>query len=99
MSSLPSNFDMKKLSDRNYKGDDFKINPKLVKEPFNNRKCTDCFCALVFSAFLAGMIAMIVYGYDVGVPEMLLAPINSNKAICGFTAGTEGKPYLYIYDV
>jgi hypothetical protein len=55
--------------------------------------------ALVFSTFVASLIGMIVYGYDVGVPEMLLAPINANKAICGFTAGTEGKPYLYIYDV
>ena len=99
MSSLPADFDMKKLKDRNYKGDDFNINPELVKNPFNNRKCTDLLCGLGFIGFVGVMMFMIVYGYIVGTPEMLLAPINTNNAICGFTAGTEDKPYLYIYDV
>ena len=29
MSSLPPNFDVNKLKDRNYKGDDFNVKPEL----------------------------------------------------------------------
>ena len=99
MSSLPKDFDIKKISDRNYKGDDFQVNPKLVKEPFNNRKFTDLVMALVFLVFLGGMGFMTGYGYVNGNPNELLAPIDTAMNICGFTEAAKDYPYLYIYDV
>lgn len=99
MSSLPADFDIKKMSDRNYKGEDFNINPELAKNPFSNRKCTDVLMGIFFAAFLGLMGFMTIYGYTNGMPGELLAPIDSNSEICGYSAGTENYPYLYIYDI
>jgi solute carrier family 44 (choline transporter-like protein), member 2/4/5 len=99
MSSLPADFDMKKISDRKYKGEDFNIDPNLVKEPFNNRKCTDVLMGIFFFAFLCLMAFMTGYGYVNGQPDMLLAPVDKNGDICGYTEGFQNYPYLYIYDI
>ena len=85
MSSLPADFDMKKISDRKYKGEDFNVNPKLVKEPFNNRKCTDVLMGFFFFAFLSGMFGMTIFGYVNGTPGELLAPIDTANEICGWS--------------
>jgi len=85
MSSLPDDFDMKKISDRKYKGEDFNIDPNLVKEPFNNRKCTDVLMGIFFFAFLCLMACMTGYGYVNGQPDMLLAPVDTDGDICGYT--------------
>ena len=99
MSSLPPDFDMKKISDRKYKGEDFNIDPNLVKDPFNNRRCTDVFMAIVFLAFLGLMGFMTGYGYINGQPDMLLAPVDQNGNICGYSEGYQNYPHLYIYDI
>lgn len=101
MSSVPDDFDMKKMSDRNYKGEDFNINPDLLKEPFERRKCTDCFCGLIFLVFLSGILGMCIYGYNNGNVGELLAPIASDPmdAICGYTDGTSDMRYLYIWNL
>ena len=90
---------MKKMSDRKYKGEDYNVNPDILNDPFNRRKCTDVLMGLFFFAFLCGMIFMTGLGYVNGSPGELLAPIESNNQICGYSPGTEGYPYLYIYDV
>jgi hypothetical protein len=77
MSSLPKDFDMKKMSDRKYKGEDFHINPDLVKNPFERRKCTDVLMGLFFAAFLGSMGFMTIYGYVNGSPGELLAPVDA----------------------
>ena len=99
MTSLPDDFDVKKLSDRNYKGDDFKVNPKLVKNPFTDRKCTDVLMGLFFAIFLGGMGFMTIYGYVKGNPYKLLAPVDANDNLCGYSAGAEDYPNLYIYNI
>jgi choline transporter-like protein 2/4/5 len=99
MSSIPADFDMKKMSDRKYKGEDYNVNPDILNDPFNRRKCTDVLMGLFFFAFLCGMGFMTAIGYINGSPGELLAPIDSNNQICGYSPGTEGYPYLYIYDV
>lgn len=99
MSSLPKNFDVKKLRDSNYRGEDFSINRDLVENPFNKRKCTDCLCGLVFIAYISTLIAAAVYGYQNGHPGELLAPIAPGNQICGYSEGHEAFPYLYIYDI
>ena len=99
MSSLPEDFDISKLSDREYKGQDFKVNTELVDQPFKRRKCTDVLMGLLFFCFLCGLGYMTVYGYQQGNPAEFLAPISTEGAICGYTKGTEDYPNLYIYDV
>jgi hypothetical protein len=79
MSSIPADFDMKKMSDRKYKGDDYNVNPDILIDPFNRRKCTDVLMGLFFFAFLCGMGFMTAIGYINGSPGELLAPIDSNN--------------------
>jgi hypothetical protein len=102
MSSLPKDFDYSKISDRNYKGDDFNIRADLLSnDPFNRRKCTDVLMGIIFAAFLGGMAYAIGFGYSNGSPGQLLAPISAQPAnvICGYSSGYEEFPYLYIYDL
>ena len=99
MSSVPAGFDVKRLKDRNYKGDDFNIRTDLMKDPFNNRRCTDIFCCLIFVVFLGGMGALTYYGYAHGDPNKLVSPIDGDGKICGWSEGYEDYPYLFIADI
>ena len=76
MSSLPEDFDMNKLSDRNYKGQDFKINADLVDQPFNRRSCTDVIMGVLFFCFLSSMGFLTWLGHSKGNPAEFLAPIS-----------------------
>ena len=66
MSSLPEGFDVSKLKDKNYKGDDFFVKKELGSGPFNDRKCTDVFCCLIFTFFVIGMGFCAGYGFMYG---------------------------------
>ena len=99
MSSLPPNFDVNKLKDRNYKGEDFNVKPELGQGPFNERKCTDALCCIIFLAFLTGMGFCTSYGYAAGNPNKLIAPIDGDRFICGVSPGYEDYPYLFIGDI
>ena len=66
MSSLPAGFDMNKLKDRNYKGEDFNVKQDLGEGPFKERRMTDALCCLFFTAFLVGMGFCTFYGYSNG---------------------------------
>ena len=99
MSSLPPNFDVNRLKDRSYKGDDFNVKKELGGGPFNNRRCTDVFCCLLFLVFLSGMGFCTYYGYHNGDPSKLVAPIDGDRHICGVSEGYEEYPYLYIGDI
>lgn len=103
MSSVPDDFDMAKIKDRNYKGEDFNIRNDLIENAFNHRKCTDCLCGIFFFLFLSLIGAMVGYGYSNGNPGLLLAPIanngtNNTSVICGYESALN-FPYLYIYDI
>ena len=66
MSSLPEGFDVSKLKDKNYKGEDFFVKKELGSGPFNDRKCTDVFCCLIFTVFVIGMGFCAGYGFMYG---------------------------------
>ena len=87
MSSVPEGFDVKQLKDRSYKGEDFKIKTELGSGPFHERRCTDIFCCLIFTLFLAGMGFCSGYGYMNGHPDKLLSPIGGDGNICGVSPG------------
>lgn len=99
MSSVPQDFDVKCLKDRNYKGDDFNIKQELGQGPFSERKCTDLACCLFFTVFLGGMATLTVYGYINGDVNKLMSPIDSDGNICGVTPGYTDYPYLFIADI
>ena len=99
MSSLPPGFDVNRLKDRNYKGEDFNVKAELGNGPFNNRRCTDVFCCLLFLVFLGGMGFCTAYGYQYGEPSKLIAPIDGDRNICGVDEGYKDYPYLFIGDI
>ncbi len=100
MSSLPDDFSRSQLKDRSWKGDGIQVNKDIAKKPTDkNRRCTDVLCCLVFVAFMVGMIWSTVYGYVNGNPGKLIAPIDGDKNICGYSAGVEDYPKLYIDDI
>jgi len=45
------------------------------------------------------MIACIIMGFLNGEPDMLMAPVDYNGNICGYSENTVDYPYLYIYDL
>ena len=99
MSSVPDGFDVKRLKDRNYKGEDFNVRQDLGKGPYSQRRCTDILCCLFFTAFVIGMGVATGYGYVNGHPSKLVAPIGGDGNICGVTEGYEDYPYLMIADI
>ena len=52
-----SNSQQENLKDKNYDGADYTVDPQLRDGPMTDRRCTDCFFALLFIAFLG------CYGY------------------------------------
>ena len=58
-----SKFDYNKLKDRDYKAQDYSVDPELQKGPMQKRRCTDCLCFIIFGAFLVGMGWMTILGY------------------------------------
>ena len=100
MSSLPDDFSRSQLKDRKWKGEGVMINPEIARTPTHkHRRCTDLLCCIVFLAFIGGMIAETIYGYVNGNPDKLIAPIDGNANICGYTDGYKDYPDLYIGDL
>ena len=102
MSAVPSDFDYKELSKKNsdsVKNIDFKglsINESPVEKP---RRCTDILCCILFLVVFVGMLAASIYGYIAGAPWKLIAPVDSDLKICGYTQGYEDYQKLYIADI
>ena len=46
----------------------------LENGPVMQRSCTDCWCCLVFVAFLVLLAMIVSYGFLNGEPELLLTP-------------------------
>jgi len=100
MSSLPEDFDRSQLKDRKWKGEGIQVNKDIARGPTEkSRRCTDLLCCIVFLAFLGGMGTATVYGYINGNPGKLIAPIDGNEMICGYSPGYEDYPKLYIDDI
>ena len=101
MSSLPADFDVSKLKGDNkdyLKG--IKFDKTLAQSPVEKpRRCTDIICCLIFSAVVVGMFICTFYGYINGEPWKLIAPIDGDGNICGWTAGYEDYSHLYIGDI
>jgi hypothetical protein len=52
-----SDFDLRrdKLTDRNYKGEDYQPNKKMTEGALKERRCTDVLCLVVFITYLGFM--------------------------------------------
>jgi len=99
MSSIPNDYDYDKMKSRKYKAEDFNVNCDLQHGPMKDRKCTDICCCMIFVAFLGTIGFMGVYGYLNGEVSKLIAPVDANGRICGFSAGVEKYPALYVADI
>lgn len=82
------------LNDKDYDGTDYLVDTDLQNGPLFNRKCTDCFCLLIFWAFLAVYGYSCFYAYNESHPEKLLRPVNGDGKLCGVN---ELKDYPNLY--
>ena len=101
MSGVPKDFDHSKLSgsDKSYLKD-IKFDQSLAMSPVEKpRRCTDIICCMIFTATVVGMMICTVYGYAEGAPWKLLAPIDGDGRICGYTSGVEDYTHLYIGNI
>ena len=102
MSAVPTDFDYNELSKKNsehVKNIDFKglsINESPVEKP---RRCTDVLCCILFLVVFVGMMGASIYGYVAGAPWKLLAPVDGDLNICGYSPGYEDYQKLYIGDI
>lgn len=100
MTSIPDDFSRDQLKDRKWKGEGITMNHEIARIPTEkHRRCTDLLCCLIFVAFIVYMGVETVYGYVNGNIDKLLAPIDGNGQICGFTDTVKDYPYLYIDDI
>uniref|UniRef100_A0A7S3I6Z9 Choline transporter-like protein n=1 Tax=Favella ehrenbergii TaxID=182087 RepID=A0A7S3I6Z9_9SPIT len=56
-------------------------------------------CCILFLVVFVGMIVASIYGYIAGAPWKLIAPIDGDNRICGYTDGLEDYAKLYIADI
>ncbi len=98
MSAIPEGFDHAKLSgsDKSYLND-IKFDKDIARSPVDKpRKCTDVLCCIIFAATVVGMFIFTFMGYINGAPWKLVAPIDGDNRICGYTPGLEDYTHLYI---
>ena len=99
MSAVPKDFDLKSLQGENKTAElsKIKFDQSLAKDPVEKpRRCTDIFCCILFSAVVLGMFVLAFYGYINGNPWKLIAPIDGESRICGYTEGLEDYGHLYL---
>lgn len=60
------------------------------------RPCTDIICLIIFLVAWGAMLFMTIHGYVDGHIGKLLAPIDGNFQICGYTPKVEHYPKLVI---
>ena len=53
------------------------------------RRCTDILCCILFLVVFVGMFVASIYGYVVGAPWKLIAPVDGDLKICGYSEGYE----------
>jgi len=98
--SIEGDFDTDNLKNRKWKGEGVNFNTSIAKKPTEkNRRCTDVLCCLFFTVFLGGMLTATIYGYVSGNPWKLVAPVDGDGRICGYSAGVIDYPDLYITDI
>lgn len=83
-----------KYLDPDYKGE--KLPEELNNGPLENRRCTDCLCCIVFTAFVIAWVAVGIVGFSEGDPTLLTYPIDSSGNQCGLPGG-DAEDYKYIY--
>ena len=94
-SQTVNNFDYSKLKNRDYAADDYQVDKSVAEGLKEDRRCTDCFFLLIWFAFLVGMLAMTIDGYDNGQGEYMLAPISQSSTVCGYGLMSD-YPVLYV---
>ena len=101
MSAVPKDFDHTKLSgsDKEYLKE-IQFSKDIAQSPVEKpRRCTDMVCCIIFSVAVGAMFFFSILGYINGEPWKLVAPIDGNNNICGYSEGYEEYSHLYIDDI
>ena len=61
------------------------------------RKPTNIMFCFIFIFFIIGMITISVIGFSKGNYKALIAGVNSQQQICGYSPGVEGFPKTYYF--
>lgn len=72
-------------------------NVALADGPLKNKRCTDCFCLLIFTAFLAGTVFALQYAFTKGDPSRLIQPFDPDHTPCG-KGKAKDYPFIYFAD-
>lgn len=101
MNAVPDDFDMSELKAGNKEGlAKIQFDADIARDPVDKpRRCTDIFCCMLFTATFVGMIVCSFIGYISGDPWKLVAPIDGDSKICGWSEGYEEYSHLYIGDI
>ena len=65
--------------------------------PERQRKCTDCFCILLFLLCFAAGIGVAGYGISQGDPSKIVQPFDSAGNACGI-GNLKDYPFLFFND-
>lgn len=60
------------------------------------RPAKDALCLVVFMALVCYLIFSTIYGLFRGNPGRLLAPLDRHDKFCGYSAGYEDYPKLFL---
>lgn len=92
------------MTNRKYKGDDYKCDLALQHGCVEERKPTDIMCAATCLIFFAGMIFVAFWAYFSGNLRIALSPVNAAGGFCGYdypegsSNTNDGFPNMYIFD-
>lgn len=77
----------------------FKVPTALQDWKKQERKCTDSICCIMFTTTIVFCVYFGIYGFMNSNIEQVLAPVDDKGRICGWDAGVEDYPYLFIWNL
>lgn len=80
--------DYRGLRNKEYKGDDYKVDEELGNGPKPNRKCTDCWCLIFFNIIVGVMLYWCIDSYILGDPAAYVFPVSGDGSVCGLRDST-----------
>jgi len=94
--NIDEKYDHKSMNKRAAK---YKVPKDLQDWKNKERKCTDSICCLIFSAFMGLCVYFGIVGYSNGNVDNVLAPVDKDGRICGYSDGVVEYPYLFIWNL
>ncbi|EGR33974.1 solute carrier family 44 protein member 2, putative [Ichthyophthirius multifiliis] len=87
-----------KENDPQYIGEKQNLDRNLIHGPKQNRMPTNCLCAIIYIAFLSGIIVAAIFAFKEGSPYKYSYPSDSDGNICGIDQGYKDYKYVLLLD-